>query len=300
MSESSNVLQTLSNAVAEVVSRVSQSVVQVRAGGRGFGSGVVWDDQGHVVTNSHVVGRAGEVKVTTSDGKSYDAKVVGQDRFSDVALLKIENSGAKPIERGDSSNLAVGQFVLALADPFGQKVTATFGIVAHANAVFGGRMPWADSGVVVTDAKLNPGYSGGPLVDASGKMIGMNSAYFANRGIAIPINTLTEILKGIESNDIRRAYLGIVSDTLELPEEVAKEIQQEEGMIVLQVETGTPAKKAGVAVGDIVVRLDSKPVRSYLDLRRILNSKVIGKPTKISVLRAEKLTELMVTPSEAL
>jgi S1-C subfamily serine protease len=130
-------------------------------------------------------------------------------------------------------------------------------------------------------------------------MIGMNAAYFANRGIAIPIKSLTETVSGLASEgSVKRAYLGFVSDTIELPEESAQEIQQEEGLIVLSVESGTPAKKAGLTVGDIVVKLDSKPVRNFYDLRRLLTSKVIGKPTTISVLRAEKLTELTVTPTE--
>ena len=298
----SQVLQSFSDAIAGVVGQVSPSVVQIKAGDRGFGSGVVWDKEGLVLTNSHVIGRAGEIEVTFADSKSYKASLLGQDRFSDVALLKIEGAGKslQPIEQGNSSSVAVGQFVLALANPFGEKVGATFGIITNASATMGGRMPWADN-VIVTDTKLNPGYSGGPLIDASGKMIGMNSAYFANRGIAIPINALIDIVKSLASEgSIKRAYLGIVSNTLELSQDLAAEIQQDEGLIVLSVESGTPAKKAGVAVGDIVVKLDSKPVRNFYDLRKILTSKAIGKPTTLSVLRGEKLTELTVTPSEAL
>ena len=297
----SQVLQSFSDAIAGVVGKVSPSVVQVRVGDRGVGSGVVWSREGLVLTNSHVVGRAGEVEVTLyGESKSYRASILGQDRFSDVALLKIEDAKSlQPVELGDSSNLAVGQFVLALANPFGEKVGATFGIITNTSATMGGRMPWADN-VIVTDAKLNPGYSGGPLIDASGKMIGMNAAYFANRGIAIPVNALIDIAKSLSSEgSVKRAYLGIVSDTLELSQELAQEIQQDEGLIVLSVESGTPAKKAGVAVGDIVVKLDSKPVRNFNDLRKILTSKTIGKPTSLSVLRGEKLTELTVTPSEA-
>jgi S1-C subfamily serine protease len=297
-------LDDFSDALKNTVEKVSPSVVQVSGTrSRGFGSGVVWDAEGHILTNSHVVGRSDEAEVTFSkdNSKSYKAKVIGQDRFSDIALLKLEDvdkSTLEPIELGDSSNLSVGQFVLALANPFGQKVGATFGIITNTNASIGGRMPWSDN-VIVSDTKLNPGYSGGPLVDSSGKMIGMNAAYFANRGIAIPASTLSETVKGLQNEgSVKRGYLGIVSDTIELPEEAAQEIDQEEGLIVLSVENGTPAKKAGLAVGDIVVKLDQKPVRNFYDLRKLLTSKVIGKPTAISVLRAEKLTELTVTPTE--
>jgi S1-C subfamily serine protease len=300
-----NALEEFSDALKETVEKVSPSVVQVSGTrSRGQGSGVVWGSEGYIVTNSHVVGRSDEAEITfpSDNSKSYKAKVVGQDRFSDVALLKVEGvdkSKLHPVELGDSADLSVGQFVLALANPFGQKVGATFGIITNTSVSMGGRMPWSDN-VIVTDAKLNPGYSGGPLVDSSGKMIGMNAAYFANRGIAIPAKSLSETVSGLSSEgSVKRGYLGFVSDTIELPEEAAEEVKQEEGLIVLSVESGTPAKKAGLAVGDIVVKLDSKPVRNFYDLRKLLTSKVIGKPTIISVLRAEKLTELTVTPTEA-
>jgi S1-C subfamily serine protease len=304
MSNSNSSLQLLSDGIVDVVKQVSPSVVQVSNGRRGYGSGIVWDNNDHIVTNAHVVGRANSVEISfEGDGeKSYEAKVIGQDRFSDVALLLVEGAGKsklRPINKGDSTKLATGQFVLALANPFGEKVGATFGIITNAGATIGGRMPWSDH-VIISDAKLNPGYSGGPLVDASGKMIGMNAAYFANRGISIPVNDLSETVKNLSiEGGVKRAYLGIVSDTISLPEDVAEVIKQEEGLIVYSVESGTPAKKAGVTVGDIVVKLNSKPVRNFYDLRKLLTSEVIGKATSLSVLRGEKLTELTVTPTEA-
>lgn len=297
-------MQGISDGIVDIVKRVSPSVVQVNNGRRGFGSGVVWNNEGRILTNAHVIGRDSSIVVAFADDakKSYQAKLLGQDRFSDVALLQVEGvekTKLRPINKGDSSKLSTGQFILALANPFGEKVSATFGIITNANATMGRRMPWSDD-VIVTDAKLNPGYSGGPLVDASGKMIGMNAAYFANRGIAIPVNSLLETVKSLSvEGGVKRAYLGIVSDTISLPQEVAEEIKQEEGLIVYSVESGTPAKKAGVAVGDIVVRLNSKPVTSFNDLRRLLTSEAIGKATILSVLRGEKLTDLTVTPTEA-
>jgi S1-C subfamily serine protease len=305
MSSSNTSLQSISEGLVEIVKQVSPSVVQLASGRRGYGSGIIWDNDGHIVTSAHVVGRADNVEISLSgDGeRSFRAKVVGQDRFSDVALLQIEGAGKsklQPVKRGDSSKLETGQFVLALANPFGGNVSATFGIVTNASATIGGRMPWSGESVVVSDAKLNPGYSGGPLVDAFGKMVGMNAAYFANRGISIPVNRLIEIVNNLSvEGGIKRAYLGVVSDTISLPEEVAQEIKQDEGLIVYSVEAGTPAKKAGVAVGDIIVRLNSKPVRNFYDLRKLLTSDVIGKATTLSVLRGEKLTELTVTPTEA-
>ena len=310
----SNFLESVSNAIVDVVKEVSPSVVQVMGGRRGLGTGVVWDNEGRIVTSAHVVGRAQSVEVTPSGEEdsenenkpTYSAKIIGQDRFSDIALLQLESAeiaDLKPIKKGDSSKLSTGQFVLALANPFGGKPVATFGIITTPNATIGGqggRMPWSDN-VIVTDARLNPGYSGGPLLDASGRMIGLNSAYFANRGISIPVNTLNESVKDLSvEGGVKRAYLGIFSDSISLPDEVAKEINQEEGLIVFRVEAGTPAKKGGVAVGDVIVKLDSKPIRNFRDLQRLLTSKIIGKQTTLSVLRGEKLTELTVTPTESL
>jgi len=289
------IVKSFSDALVSIVGRVSPSVVQVSSG-RGFGTGVVWDDEGHIVTNNHVLGRSNRIEVSSPDGKTFEASIVGQDRYSDIAVLKIEGH-LQSIQRGESENLATGQFVLALANPFGDRVSAASGIVTSPKGRMGG--PWSDD-QIITDVRLNRGYSGGPLLDANGNMIGMNTAYFANRGIAIPVGVLTTVVQEIMSKgSIKRAYLGIVSNPLTLPEEVSKEIGQTEGLIVLSVEQGTPAKKAGVAVGDIIVKVDSKKVESFNDLFRILKSGLIGTEVQLSVLRGEKLSELSITPSEA-
>ena len=290
------ILQSFSDALVSLVRDASDSVVQVSSG-RGIGTGVVWDKEGLIATNSHVIGRANKLEVAFVGGERLAAAVVGQDRFSDVAVLKVEKGKMKPIERGDSEDLATGQFVLALANPFGDRVGASSGIITNPRGKMGG--PWSDN-LVITDVRLNRGYSDGPLMDASGRMIGMNAAMFANRGIAIPIRAVSTVISELsKSGSIKRAYLGIVSNPITLPEESAKELGQSEGLIVLSVEPGTPAKKAGVAVGDILVGLDSKRVESYFDLHGLLTGGVIGKETSLSVLRSEKLTELKITPVEA-
>jgi S1-C subfamily serine protease len=293
------ILKAFSEALTSVVKNVSPSVVQVRSG-RGVGTGVVWDTEGHIVSNSHVVGRSPNIDVTFSNGETLEASIVGQDRYSDIAVLQVKGSTSEklhPIQRGESDGLATGQFVLALANPFGDSVNAASGIITNPRARIGG--PWSDD-MIVTDVRLNRGYSGGPLVDSSGNMIGMNTAYFTNRGVAIPVGVLSTTVKELSNKgSVKRAYLGIVSNPLTLPEDVAKELGQTEGLIVLSVETGTPAKKAKVAVGDIIVGLDSKKVEGYGDLHRILTNDLIGKETKLSVLRGEKVTELTITPSEA-
>jgi serine protease Do len=246
-----------------------------------------------------VVGRSSKVEVSFANGESVEASIVGQDRYSDVGVLKIEGQTGKlqPIVRGDSEELMTGQFVLALANPFGVSVSATSGIITNPKGRMGG--PWSDD-MIVTDVRLNRGYSGGPLIDASGSMIGMNAAYFANRGIAIPVGVLSTLVKQITSSgSVKRGYLGVVSNPLSLPEEVRSELGQSGGLIVLSVEQGTPAKKAGVTVGDIIVKLDSKKVESYADLYKVLSHGLIGKETTITVLRGGKATEIKIVPSEA-
>jgi S1-C subfamily serine protease len=156
--------------------------------------------------------------------------------------------------------------------------------------------------VIATDAKLNPGFSGGPLIDASGKMIGMNSAYVWSRGIAIPTNkikTITDRL--LHGGQIKRAYLGIISNTVTIPQELAEQadIDQETGVMVFSVERGSPARQAGLAMGDVIVKFNGKPVTDFYDLPALLTDEVVEKPTTITILRGEKLTTFTITPKEA-
>src|SRR2546422_854558 len=197
---SSAILESISDAVVEVTERVSRSVVRVGAGRWRGGTGTVWSKDGHIVTSNHVIGDMCEVEVGFSDGTKHTAKVVGRDPFSDIALLKIDSNNLTPVEPGNSDNLKVGQFVLAVSNPFGRQPSATSGIVT--NPAYSVRGWWGSTmdKVVVTDARLNPGYSGGPLVDARGRMIGINAAYANNRGISVPVNTV----KGVVDKAIGR------------------------------------------------------------------------------------------------
>jgi S1-C subfamily serine protease len=223
-----NALLSLSEEIEHVADNVSQSVVSVYSRNRGNGSGVIWNTDGHIVTCSHIVGELDEVEVGLSNGKSYPAKVVGNDPYSDIALLKIEDASVndssilslKPIEIADSENLKAGQFVLALANPYGDYSSITQGIItSERRSIRGGGAGWRWTpavapdlmdDIVITDARLNPGYSGGPLVDVQGKMIGLNIAYISSRGIAIRSNKVKTISEQLaKDGEIRiatRAY----------------------------------------------------------------------------------------------
>jgi S1-C subfamily serine protease len=314
-----NVLLSLSEEIEHVADNVSQSVVSVNSRKRGNGSGVIWNVDGNIVTCSHIVGELDEVEVTLSNGKSYPAKVIGNDPYSDIALLKIESANdkednnlpLKPIEIADSENLKAGQFVLALANPYGEYPSITEGIITSERRSIRGigeGWRWAPAAadvmdnIVITDARLNPGYSGGPLVDVKGKMIGLNIAYISSRGIAIrtsKVKTISELLA--KDRAIKIARLGIVTDEISLPHEVAAQLEpiQEAGLIVLSVKKDTAAKKAGLLIGDIVVRFDNQPITNLHDLRRqLLKRDAIGKSAKLTIIRAEKKTELVIIPEE--
>ena len=299
--EGMQLLQSFSNAVTELAGSVSPSVVNVNAGRRG-GTGIVWSQDGLVVTASHVLGHSTAATVIFGDGRELEAKVLGRDPYTDVALLKVDSSGLTPIGLGSTDGIKVGQFVLALANGFGKRVSATSGIITSHRRSMRGFWGVMIQDAVVSDVKLNPGYSGGPLVDASGALLGMNVAYFAGRGVAVSAESLKETVAKISKDGrVKKGFLGVVVEPMQLPEEIAEgpEVGQEEGLLVRAVEAGSPAKAAGVSIGDIILKLGDTQATDEYDLHRALSGDVIGKQVSLRVLRAERATELKITPAEA-
>jgi S1-C subfamily serine protease len=293
-------LKSISDATTALVQKLSKSVVSVNAH-MSRGTGVVLDKQGYIVTCNHVLQGCNTVRVGQGE-KTFEAHVVGTDTYNDVALLKTEQGNFEPVELGNSETLNTGQFVLALANPFNRKQpTATTGIVTNPESTIRGFRGTAMENVIATDAKLNPGFSGGPLVDAQGKLIGINTAYVWQRGIAIPINKVKNITdRLLTGGKIKKAYLGLIANTVALPQEIQEEagIDQETGVMVFQVESGAPAKKAGLTMGDVIVGFNGNPVTDFYDLPRLLVEDVAGKQTKLTVIREDKLLELTITPVE--
>jgi serine protease Do len=252
------VLKSISDATTALIQKLAQSIVSVNSH-MSHGTGIILNKEGYIVTCNHVLAGCNSIRVGQGE-KNYTAKVVGTDPYNDIALLKTEKADFKPMELGDSAKLSTGQFVLALANPFNrQQPTATTGIITNPDATLRQMRGTAMENAIATDAKLNPGFSGGPLIDAQGKMIGMNVAYVWSRGIAIPINkikTITDRL--ISGGKIRRGYLGIVSNTVAIPQELADQtgIDQDTGVMVFSVERGSPAKKAGLTMGDVIVKFN--------------------------------------------
>jgi S1-C subfamily serine protease len=294
-------LQSLSDAVAELAERVSLSVVNI-GNGHSWGTGIVWSKEGHIVTANHVVGRADSVRVTLNDSTELEAKVVGRDPDNDLALLKAESGKFVPVEMASGKAPRAGEMVFAFANPMGQRTSVTSGIITSPSRSIRGWWGIMLENAVISDAQLNPGYSGGPLVDASGKLVGMNVAYFSSRGVAISAVTMKDRLHRLSvDGKIRKAYLGIIAEPVELPEELAarSDVGQDGALLVRSVEAGTPAKVAGLSIGDILLKLGGEPVADLFELHNRLTDRVIGTALSMSVLRGEKLTELKVTPSEA-
>jgi S1-C subfamily serine protease len=291
-------LKSISDATIALVQKLAKSVVSVNAQ-MSKGTGVVLDKEGYIVTCNHVLQGCSTVRVGQGE-RTYDARVVGTDTYNDIALLKTEQGKYEPIEMGNSDNVNTGQFILALANPFNRKQpTATTGIVTNPDSAIRGFRGTAMENVIATDAKLNPGFSGGPLVDAEGRLIGINSAYVWQRGIAIPVNKVKVITdRLLTGGKIKKAYLGLVGNTVAIPQEIQEEagIEQETGVMVFQVEAGAPARKAGLTMGDVILTFNSKPVTDFYDLPRLLSEDVAGKKTTLTIIRGEKLFELEIIP----
>ena len=299
--EGLQLLQSFSNAVTELAGGVSPSVANVNAGRRG-GTGIVWSQDGLVVTANHVVGHSEAPTVTLSDGKEHEAKILGRDPYTDVALLKVDASGLSPIKHGSAEDVKVGQFVLALANAFGKTVSATSGMVTSHRRSMRGFWGVMIEDAVVSDAKLNPGYSGGPLVDASGNLLGMNVAFFSGRGVAVSAELLRQTVEKLSKDGkVKKGFLGVYVEPVELPDELARspQVHQEFGLMVRGVEPESAAKVAGVAMGDVILSLGDARATDEYELHRALGGEVVGKPVTLRVLRAEKVTELKVTPREA-
>ena len=254
---------------------------------RSLGSGFIIDREGYIVTNNHVIDGADQITVKLSNNKEYDAKLVGRDPKTDLALIKIKNSSdLKPLPVGNSDQLNVGNWVVAIGSPFGLEQTVTAGIVSAKGRIIGSG-PFDD--FIQTDASINPGNSGGPLINMNGEVIGINTAIAASGqgiGFAIPMNLAKGIIDQLKLNGkVERAWLGVgIQDlTVELAEYYG--LEGKEGVLVTRVYQGDPADKAGIRAKDIITSVDGKPVELAKDLLRIIANAAVGKKTSITLLR---------------
>ena len=271
----------------------------------GSGSGVIISGDGYIVTNNHVVKGAGEhgIKVTLTDKREFDAKVIGTDENTDLAVIKIEANGLPVMSMGNSDNVQVGQWVLAIGNPLGLNYTVTAGIVSAMGrniGVNGGG--YAIENFIQTDAAINPGNSGGALVDISGQLVGINSAiktntgYYQGYGFAIPVNivkTVTQEL--IKSGKVVRGYIGVQIQTVDETMAKGLGLDKARGVLVQSVQKGGGGDEAGLQAGDVILSVDGKEVNASNELQVIINSKRPGDVAKLTVFRDGKTIEKDVT-----
>ena len=293
-------LDAYSTAVSSAAERITPSVVNVVVG-KGGGSGFFFTPDGFVLTNSHVVGGATSVGVRTNDGASYTATVVGSDPHTDLAVARISAPNQIAARLGDSDAIRPGQLVVAVGSPYGFHYTVTAGVGSAL-----GRTMRAQSGrlienVIQTDAALNPGNSGGPLVDSRGDVIGVNTAVILPaQGIcfAIGINTAKFVASRlIRDGHIVRSYIGVAGQTVPMHRRVVRfySLSSETGVLVASVEKGSPADAAGLREGDVIVAYGERAVASVDDLHRILTEEQVGRPSEITLIRTtEKLLKTIV------
>ncbi len=305
-------LDAYSRAITRVVEAVGPSVVKLEvehAGGRGSqngqGSGFVFTDDGLILTNSHVVHRATHIHVGLQDGRRLAADLVGDDPDTDLAVVRISASELIAAEFGDSSKLRQGQLVVAIGNPLGFQTTVTAGIVSAVGRTLRSTTGRLMDAIIQTDAALNPGNSGGPLVDAQGLVIGVNTAVILPaQGLcfAIPANTARWVASMlIRDGRVRRAFLGIGGQHVVLQRRLVREheLQSEQALMVVHVENGSPAHAAGIVEGDIVVSFAGQAVTGVDDLHRLLTEQTIGVAAMLTVLRHGQRKDVAITPKES-
>ncbi|MBE0626944.1 MAG: trypsin-like peptidase domain-containing protein [Burkholderiales bacterium] len=308
-------LDAYSRAVVAAVERVGPSVVHIEVQGhgeyarqapaRGSGSGLVFTPDGLILTNSHVVGAARAIQVSFADGSSAQADLLGDDPDTDLALLRIGGNHLASAMLGSSRRLQVGQLVIAIGNPYGYQHTVTAGVVSAL-----GRSLRASTGrliddVIQTDAALNPGNSGGPLVDSGGEVIGVNTAIIP-MAQGICFSTAIDTAKWVVAEllrhgRVRRAYLGLAGATVRLPRRIVRffDLPNESALRVESVQAQGPAQLAGIEPGDVIVRVGDRLVAGIDDLHKLLDETLIGQRTSLTVLRRSRRLELGVTPQEA-
>jgi len=304
--DDSELLDAYSTAVIHAVETVGPAVVKIEAG-RGAGSGVLFTPDGLILTNSHVVDGGKTLTAVMPDGRSLRADLVGQDADTDLAVVRIDASGGPALPwatLGDSRAVRVGQVAIAIGNPYGFHHSVTAGVVSAL-----GRSLRAKSGrlmddIIQTDASLNPGNSGGPLVTSRGEVMGVNTAMILPaQGLcfAIASNTARYVAaRLIRDGRIRRSYIGVAGQTVPIPRAVARanQLAVSAGVLVVSVEPNSPATSGGLRDGDVVLAFAGEPVTGIDDLHRLLTDERIGTPAAVSILRFARRRQLTIVPSE--
>ncbi len=308
----SHLLDAYSQAVIKAVNTVSPAVAHLRIigkprgkeSGNGSGSGFLFTPDGYMITNSHVAGGAKEIRATFPDGSEYPAYLVGDDPDTDIALIQVHGNGFKPLALANSAALKVGQLAIAVGNPLGFECTVTAGVISALGRTLRTQSGRSVDDVLQTDAALNPGNSGGPLVDSSGQVIGVNTATIMGaQGLcfAIAANTAQFVaMEILRHGQVRRSYLGLQAQTVQIPTRIVRALHRtaETGTRIMSVGTGSPADIAQLHSGDLLLTLDDTEVTGMDHLHRLLNAERIGKVVTLRLLRNGKILEAVTRLTE--
>ena len=288
-------LAQLSDSLAGTVEAAGPGVVRVEGRRRLPATGIVWSAEGVIVTANHVVKRDEKITIGLADGERTTAKVAGRDPSTDLAVLKADISDLAPAERA-AGDLHVGHLVLALGRP-GHTVQATLGIVSALGDSWRTRMGGQIDRYLQTDVVMYPGFSGGPLVGAGGQVIGLNTSALA-RGVSltVPLATVERVANTLLAHGrMQRGYLGVSTQPARLPAAIKEEAGQETGLLIVNVETDSPADKSGLVLGDTIIGLSGSAVRQHDDLLALLTGDVVGQKTPVQIVRGGELRTVNVT-----
>jgi S1-C subfamily serine protease len=306
-------LDAYSRVVVDVAERVAPSVANLRVmrrgrGGQvpaGAGSAVALSPDGFLLTSAHVVAGPGRTgRATFVDGRELSWRVVGVDRLSDLAVLRADGDSLAPAVLGEAERLRVGQLVVAIGNPNGFAGSVTAGVVSALGRSLparAGRTVRHIDNVIQTDAALNPGNSGGALVDSSARVIGINTAVAGvGLGLAVPINAATRQIVGALMRDgrVRRAWIGIAAGPRPLPPHARVRVGRSAGVEIIEVSAGSPAQRGGLRAEDLIVELDGQAIERVDDVQRAMTHEAIGRPMPIRVLRGDRWLDLEVSPVE--
>jgi S1-C subfamily serine protease len=304
---SAEALDAYSRVVTGVATKLLPSVaaLSVRTPrGAGAGSAVTFTDDGFLLTNAHVVGGSSGGTASFADGTETKFDVVGADALSDLAVVRVVNSGAPAAPLGDADKLRIGQLVVAVGNPMGLAGSVTAGVVSGLGrslpARDGRRVRIIDS-VIQTDAALNPGNSGGALADSTGMVVGINTAVAGyGLGLAVPVNETTRHIIGelVANGRVRRAWLGVAGVPAPLPPALAERLGQKLGLRVVEVVPGSPAGTAGIYLGDILITAGDQPIQSVQALQRLMLGPTIGTNLPITLLRKNAFVDVVTVPAE--
>jgi S1-C subfamily serine protease len=293
------VLRDLSHALAATVKAAGPAVVRLESRRRLPATGIIWSDEGIIVSAHHVVRRDENIRVGLPDGQTVPVALLGRDPTTDLAVLRAEATGLTAATWVSADELRVGHLVLALGRP-GQTVQATLGIVSALGQSWRTPAGGQVDRYLQTDVVMYPGFSGGPLVSATGQVLGLNtSALLRGVSLAVPFATVGRVVETLLAHGrVRRGYLGIGVQPVRLPEDLAEQIEQETGLLLVQVKAGSPAEQEGLLLGDTIVALDGQPVTHHDALLALLTGDRVGASVPVRIVRAGQIQELQIIIGE--